>query len=175
MHRFLGKTMIRTLAVALCTAGGAWADVTTVQTNNGDTMTYEYEGDKLRIDVGQQDSYMLLVDGTVYSVTRSDGEYMVVDVSQAMSMFGSALRDAAPGAADSRVESFEATGRKETIAGIEGEVYLVKYIDHEGKAQQGEDAEECEKYAKYYRSLCPTEWVEKWNEEREAGTWPGRY
>ena len=35
------------------------------------------------------------------------------------------------------------------------------------KAQQGEDAEECEKYAKYYRSLCPTEWVEKWNEERE--------
>ena len=43
------------------------------------------------------------------------------------------------------------------------------------KAQQGEDAEECEKYAKYYRSLCPTEWVEKWNEEREAGTWPGRY
>jgi cytochrome c oxidase subunit 6b len=43
------------------------------------------------------------------------------------------------------------------------------------KAQQGEDAEECEKYAKYYRSLCPTEWVTKWNEEREAGTWPGRY
>jgi hypothetical protein len=43
------------------------------------------------------------------------------------------------------------------------------------KAQQGEDAEECEKFAKYYRSLCPTEWVEKWNEEREAGTWPGRY
>ena len=43
------------------------------------------------------------------------------------------------------------------------------------KAQQGEDAEECEKYAKYYRSLCPTEWVEKWNEERENGTWPGRY
>ena len=43
------------------------------------------------------------------------------------------------------------------------------------KAQQGEDAEECEKYAKYYRSLCPTEWVEKWNGEREAGTWPGRY
>mmetsp|Transcript_10029 Transcript_10029/g.45666 ORF Transcript_10029/g.45666 Transcript_10029/m.45666 type:complete len:118 (-) Transcript_10029:93-446(-) len=46
---------------------------------------------------------------------------------------------------------------------------------HKCKAQQGEDAEECEKYAKYYRSLCPTEWVEKWNEEREAGTWPGRY
>lgn len=43
------------------------------------------------------------------------------------------------------------------------------------KAQKGEDDEECEKYAKYYRSLCPTDWVTKWNEEREAGTWPGRY
>merc|ERR1712216_521815 len=46
---------------------------------------------------------------------------------------------------------------------------------HKCKAQKGEDDEECEKYAKYYRSLCPTDWVTKWNEEREAGTWPGRY
>ena len=43
------------------------------------------------------------------------------------------------------------------------------------KAQKGEDDEECEKYAKYYRSICPSEWVTKWNEEREEGTWPGRY
>lgn len=43
------------------------------------------------------------------------------------------------------------------------------------KAQNGEDDEECEKYARYYRSMCPTDWVNKWNEEREAGTWPGRY
>ena len=43
------------------------------------------------------------------------------------------------------------------------------------KAQNGEDDEECEKYARYYRSMCPTDWVTKWNEEREAGTWPGRY
>ena len=45
----------------------------------------------------------------------------------------------------------------------------------ECKAQKGEDDEECEKYAKYYRSICPSEWVTKWNEEREEGTWPGRY
>eukprot|EP00230_Micromonas_polaris_P003091 CAMPEP_0119210216 /NCGR_PEP_ID=MMETSP1327-20130426/2088_1 /TAXON_ID=38833 /ORGANISM="Micromonas pusilla, Strain RCC2306" /LENGTH=112 /DNA_ID=CAMNT_0007207205 /DNA_START=26 /DNA_END=364 /DNA_ORIENTATION=- len=46
---------------------------------------------------------------------------------------------------------------------------------HKCKAQNGEDDEECEKYARYYRSMCPTDWVNKWNEEREAGTWPGRY
>ena len=56
--------------------------------------------------------------------------------------------------------------------------WLTKYLPFNPrrcKAQKGEDDEECEKYAKYYRSLCPTEWVTKWNEEREAGTWPGRY
>lgn len=138
MHRQLKNSMSLAITLALGLAGQALADVTSVKTSDGQTMTYEYEGDNLRIDIGQQDSYMLLVDGTVYSVTRSEGEYMVVDVSQAMSMFGSAIRSAAPGAADSRVESFQATGRKETVAGIDGEVYLVKYIDHEGKAQQGE-------------------------------------
>ncbi|BBN07172.1 cytochrome c oxidase subunit 6b [Marchantia polymorpha subsp. ruderalis] len=46
---------------------------------------------------------------------------------------------------------------------------------HKCIAEKGEDASECTKYAKYYRSLCPGEWVEKWNEQREAGTYAGRY
>ncbi|PWS22601.1 hypothetical protein DKP78_17535, partial [Enterococcus faecium] len=32
---------------------------------------------------------------------------------------------------------------------------------------KGEATAYCEKLAKYYRSLCPAEWVEKWNEQRE--------
>jgi hypothetical protein len=63
---------------------------------------------------------------------------MVIDISQAMSMFGSTLQQAMPNAADARVEAFEATGRKQTVAGIEGEVYLVTYIDEKGERQQGE-------------------------------------
>jgi len=46
---------------------------------------------------------------------------------------------------------------------------------HKCQAENGEGAEECEPLAKFYRSICPTEWTEKWNEEREEGTWPGRY
>ena len=39
------------------------------------------------------------------------------------------------------------------------------------------DAEDpaCVKYASYYRAICPTEWVDKWNEQRENGTWMGKY
>ncbi|CAM6051742.1 unnamed protein product [Sphagnum compactum] len=46
---------------------------------------------------------------------------------------------------------------------------------HKCAPEKGEDAKECKKYATYYRSLCPGDWIDKWNEERENGTFPGRY
>ncbi|XP_006658829.1 cytochrome c oxidase subunit 6b-1-like [Oryza brachyantha] len=51
---------------------------------------------------------------------------------------------------------------------------FTRYIEyHRCVAAKGEDAPECEKFAKYYRSLCPSEWIERWNEQRENGTFPG--
>ncbi|GMH32526.1 hypothetical protein BSKO_00360 [Bryopsis sp. KO-2023] len=45
--------------------------------------------------------------------------------------------------------------------------------------EKGEDAESyegtCTFYKKCYESLCPTEWIERWEEQREEGTWPGKY
>nr|DAD18240.1 TPA_asm: hypothetical protein HUJ06_019703 [Nelumbo nucifera] len=40
-------------------------------------------------------------------------------------------------------------------------------------ARYGDEAPECEKFARYYRSLCPSEWIDKWNEQRELGTFAG--
>ncbi|KAL6523407.1 hypothetical protein OROGR_017010 [Orobanche gracilis] len=40
-------------------------------------------------------------------------------------------------------------------------------------AAKGEESNDCGKFAKYYRSLCPGEWIDKWNEQRENGTFPG--
>ncbi|KAL5722124.1 hypothetical protein ACHQM5_005682 [Ranunculus cassubicifolius] len=51
---------------------------------------------------------------------------------------------------------------------------FTRYVEyHRCVAAKGEDAPECDKFAKYYRSLCPGEWVDKWNEQRENGTFPG--
>ncbi|KAG6585307.1 Cytochrome c oxidase subunit 6b-1, partial [Cucurbita argyrosperma subsp. sororia] len=51
---------------------------------------------------------------------------------------------------------------------------FTRYIEYHRCIQaKGEGAPECDKFAKYYRSLCPTEWVERWNEQRENGTFPG--
>ncbi|KAL9263553.1 Cytochrome c oxidase subunit 6b-1-like protein [Drosera capensis] len=51
---------------------------------------------------------------------------------------------------------------------------FTRYIEyHRCIAAKGEDAPECNRFAKYYRSLCPGEWVDRWNEQRENGTFPG--
>ncbi|WOK94169.1 hypothetical protein Cni_G02871 [Canna indica] len=50
----------------------------------------------------------------------------------------------------------------------------VRYLEyHKCRKARGDDAPECEKFQRYYRSLCPTEWVVKWNEQLELGTFPG--
>ncbi|KAI3847978.1 hypothetical protein MKW92_021302 [Papaver armeniacum] len=49
-----------------------------------------------------------------------------------------------------------------------------RYIEyHRCIRAKGKDAPECEKFARYYRSLCPSEWIERWNEQLENGTFPG--
>ncbi|XP_052191245.1 cytochrome c oxidase subunit 6b-1-like isoform X2 [Diospyros lotus] len=51
---------------------------------------------------------------------------------------------------------------------------FTRYIEyHRCVAAKGEGAPECDKFAKYYRSLCPGEWIDRWNEQRENGTFPG--
>ncbi|KAL0048000.1 hypothetical protein WJX82_005346 [Trebouxia sp. C0006] len=42
-------------------------------------------------------------------------------------------------------------------------------------AEKGDDSSDCKFHQKAYRSICPSEWLEKWNEQQESGTWPGRY
>ncbi|KAL0368847.1 UNVERIFIED_CONTAM: Alcohol dehydrogenase-like 1 [Sesamum calycinum] len=45
---------------------------------------------------------------------------------------------------------------------------FTRYIEyHRCIAAKGEGAPECDKFAKYYRSLCPGEWVDRWNEQRK--------
>ncbi|CAG9462991.1 unnamed protein product [Pedinophyceae sp. YPF-701] len=39
----------------------------------------------------------------------------------------------------------------------------------------GEEDPQCKWFAHAYKELCPTEWVERWDELREEGAWPGKY
>ena len=46
---------------------------------------------------------------------------------------------------------------------------------HKCAKEKGADDANCQAFQRYYRSICPNEWVEKWDEQRENGTWAGRY
>ncbi|KAI0788064.1 cytochrome c oxidase subunit VIb [Fomes fomentarius] len=39
-------------------------------------------------------------------------------------------------------------------------------------AARGEDYAPCKQFKRAYNSLCPNEWVTKWDEQRENGTFP---
>ncbi|PPQ73175.1 hypothetical protein CVT26_014774 [Gymnopilus dilepis] len=39
-------------------------------------------------------------------------------------------------------------------------------------AAKGEDFPPCKQFKKAYNSLCPNEWISKWDEQRENGTFP---
>ncbi|KAJ3744230.1 cytochrome c oxidase, subunit VIb [Lentinula detonsa] len=47
------------------------------------------------------------------------------------------------------------------------------YIDyHKCVKAKGEDFAPCQQFLQAYRALCPHSWTEKWDGQREAGTFP---
>lgn len=48
------------------------------------------------------------------------------------------------------------------------------YIDyHKCVAIKGEDFAPCKVFFQTFQSLCPTDWTNTWDEQRENGTFPG--
>ncbi|XP_068760633.1 uncharacterized protein [Montipora capricornis] len=49
------------------------------------------------------------------------------------------------------------------------------YVDfHRCSKKLGEEHTSCQYFKRVYLSLCPNEWVNNWNDQVEAGTFPGR-
>ncbi|KAL5551242.1 hypothetical protein UlMin_001418 [Ulmus minor] len=48
------------------------------------------------------------------------------------------------------------------------------YVEyHKCIKERGKSASECDKFEKHYKFLCPNEWIERWDQQRELGTFPG--
>merc|ERR1712109_166702 len=49
------------------------------------------------------------------------------------------------------------------------------YVDyHRCVNLKGEDFEPCQFFFKNFTALCPMEWVEKWDDQRDAGSFPAK-
>ncbi len=100
------------------------------------TMRFEYLNEKTsRMNVeGEQgaDSYMLFRDGKATVVTHTQGQTLVMDMEKMMKMasgFGAASGQSTQSFTSS-VKSMTATGKKETVAGIKGEIYQLEWIEN---------------------------------------------
>ena len=127
------------LAASLLLSQSVFGGTAGVTNAEGDTMHFEYEGDNLRIGTGDETpSYMVVRDNNLYMVTNSDGNIMVIDAGQAWSMVGGLAGSATPDMVSNAVVSLEATGKTEEHAGIEGEVYQLRYRDDKGAVRETE-------------------------------------
>lgn len=105
------------------------------------TTRFEYLDESTsRMDVeGQKngDAYMLFKGGKALVVTHTQGQTIVMDMAQLSSMassFGVATDQSTKGFTSS-IDSMKATGKKETVAGIQGEVYQLEWLENGEKRQ----------------------------------------
>ncbi|XP_018417682.1 PREDICTED: cytochrome c oxidase subunit 6B1-like [Nanorana parkeri] len=50
--------------------------------------------------------------------------------------------------------------------------YLDFHRCEKSLSSKGQDPYPCQWYFRVYKSMCPNSWVEKWDDQREAGTFP---
>ena len=134
-HKVLSAACALVLgAHSVVTLAGA-ADV---RSSEGGQMKFEYRDDLLRITTDGQQGYMVVRDGEIYMVTNAEGQVMVLSLSQAMGLMGSQASAAKPSTVEGKLLSLEPTGGTETVAGIKGEVYRVRFIDQDGKERSSD-------------------------------------
>lgn len=134
----LSRTIaVSLLAAALPAFAGGTATVESAGGKSSARMQISWTGDKMRMDFPQQaGTYMIVRDGKTYSVTDQGGQTMVMDISSMSQMADSqAAAEMGVQKAES-VNSIEATGETETVAGIEGEIYTITWTDNQGEQQQ---------------------------------------
>ncbi|MFC3285994.1 hypothetical protein [Litchfieldella rifensis] len=128
-------------AAALPAFADGKATIATTDTQNAMQMVIHWADDSMRMDFPeQQQGYMLMRDGKGYMVTEQGGQSIIIDMAMLKGMTDSMGGEANPANANQAksVDSLEGTGEKETVAGIEGEVYRIQWTDHGGTTHDDE-------------------------------------
>ena len=123
------KLTLLVAALSALGSGLAFPGAADLSTGDGSTMKFEYRGDKLRINMEDDQGYMIADETGLYVVRDADGQLMVIDAGKMMQMFGSMAGSASPSVAANKVVSLKPTGRKEDHAGIRGEIYDLEYTE----------------------------------------------
>lgn len=120
----------------------AWAAGTATIETSGDSNTMAWlDQHTIRFDMPSTDgSYMISRDGKAYMVNTdaSGGMPPVMEIGGMMQGFAEMANSEEGGKASPlamRITSIKAIGKKETVAGIDGDVYELTSTDKQGKSQ----------------------------------------
>lgn len=141
--------MIRSLAAAtlsvLITATIGHAEGRVSYTANaGDAgrmkMTERWTGSALRTDIEGIDAYMLMRDSTIYSIISMAGQITVMDLGQLKDMPGAGAgqaptQDQTGVVLPDKVTEMRRLGESREIAGIEGDLYEIAWVDNSGQTR----------------------------------------
>ncbi len=124
---------------SLAFAGGS-ATIQSASPSGPVQMDVQWRDGAMRLDPPtDENAYLLVRDGKAYSVGEQGGRTMVLDLASLREM-GQAMGaapgdDMAPGEVGS-LDELEATGERESVAGLAGEIYNVRWTDVEGNRHE---------------------------------------
>lgn len=98
-------------------------------------MEVSWRDDSVKIDPSDRPAYMLMHDGSLYSVSTAGNRTVVMDLSAMQERMRGSKRAVTPATGLRRISelvSMEPAGDRETVAGIGGEVYRVTWKDVDG-------------------------------------------
>jgi hypothetical protein len=102
----------------------------------------EFDGDRMRMEpLAQRGSgYVIARDGRLYGVSVNDGRPMVIDIGAMMQSMGPMMKQMAPQGFDDvgEFKGIRSLGRKETVAGIVGEVHELRFVTRDGVEERKE-------------------------------------
>ncbi len=140
IHRSLAaQAALLMLALSPLSAGAA--GTATIKNGSESNLMAWQDSHTIRFDMPSADEgYMLSRDGKVYMVNTkaAGGMPSVMEIGGMMQGFAKIANEGEDGKASPlarHITSMKATGRKETVAGIEGDVYEVTSTDNKGKSQ----------------------------------------
>lgn len=148
MIRTIGLTLLF-LSVQLAHAGGSVSMQTGDGKRNSGTVGFEYSGTgnaRFSFDDPGQEGYMLINGGKAYIISGSGSDRMIMDMAELGAM-AAMFRQQMPQAQQApslgkddmaSVADLTRSGGKEKVAGIQGEVYTLKWKDGTGRTHTDE-------------------------------------
>lgn len=132
---FLPALSIISLPMLAVAAGTATIEGNSVDSTGSITIMWQDDGAmRINADPSSPENYMIAREGKIYSVFSNEGTPMVMEMGGMLKAFGAMANDLQEGGQTipASIESVEATGRSETVAGIKGNVYKVTVVNDDG-------------------------------------------